>query len=384
MPIDANVHGLQDLARRWNSESMRNDPLGAALLDAVNAAIADVLNPLIDLEKYSPIILNPTRCLDNDVTGVLALNGITRARSLSSEQARRLAVIAQSLRSWRGSFRSLRAVIGALTGGPVVIRPWTGQRIIVGESTWDFVVLPIEDYRDVTQAFLLGEGPDATYDAALLENHVQNLARTILDTTEYVPCYALTAWRDGFAGWGAIGDVELIPSSLQNEYESLDMGPAVGTTSASHRITSPTRCTLETPRHWATVWFKTADATALSSWRVALASDAATSATYYGAVVNVGNGYIQLVRVDAGVDTVLQTDRINIPDGDAGDWHRLDLVMVSETSSVKLRAFVDHNPTGWGVDSSSPFPQDLYLEILVTNAEFPTGRLRVAALTATE
>lgn len=384
MAIDADAHGLQTLARRWNPRSMRASELGAAMLDAINAATADALNPLIDLEQYAPIILNPTRCLENDVERILALNGIVRARSLSPDQARRLAVIAQALRSWRGAFRSLRAVIGALTGGPVILRPWVGQRVIVDESTWDFIVLPIDGYRDVTQAFLLGQGPDATYDAAQVEDHAQSLARTILDTTEYVPCYALTAWRDGFAGWGAVGDIELISSTLQNEYESVDLGPGVGSTSTLHRITAPTRCTADTPRHWATVWFKTTGATALSSWRVALASDKATPATYYGAVVNVGNGYIQLVRVDAGVDTVLQTDRINVPDGDTGDWHRLDLIMVLNGGAMKLRALVDHNPTGWGSDSPGPFPQDLYLEVLVDNAEFPTGRLRIAALTATE
>ena len=384
MAIEPDVHGLMTLARAWNPRSMRSDPLGAALLDVVNAATADALNPLIDLEKYAPIILNPTRCLENDVERILILNGIPRAKSLSPDQARRLAVIAQALRSWRGAFRSLRAVVGALTGGPVIIRPWIGQRVIVDESTWDFIVLSIYDFRDVTQVFLLGQGPDATYDATQVESHVQSLARTVLDETEYVPCYALTAWRDGFAGWGAVGDIKLVPSALNNEYESVDLGPGVGTTSTSHKVTSPTRCTAGTRRHWATVWFKTAGATALSSWRLALASDAVSPATYYGAVVDVGNGYIELVRVDAGVDTVLQTDRINVPDGDTGDWHRLDLIMVHGSGTMKLRALVDHNPTGWGTDAAGPFPQDLYLEVLVTNAEFPTGRLRIAALTATE
>ena len=111
MAIEPDVHGLMTLARAWNPRSMRSDPLGAALLDVVNAATADALNPLIDLEKYAPIILNPTRCLENDVERILILNGIPRAKSLSPDQARRLAVIAQALRSWRGAFRSLRAVL---------------------------------------------------------------------------------------------------------------------------------------------------------------------------------------------------------------------------------------------------------------------------------
>lgn len=384
MAIDADAHGLETLARRWNPRSMRADELGAAMLDAVNAAAADALNPLIDLEQYAPIILNPTRCLENDVERILALNGIERARSLSPDQARRLAVIAQALRSWRGSFRSLRAVIGALTGGPVILRPWVGQRVIVDESTWDFIVLPIDDYRDVTQAFLLGQGPDATYDAAQVEDHVQSLARTILDSTEYVPCYALTAWRDGFAGWSAVGSVELIPSSLENEYESVDMGPGVDPANTTHRVTSPTSTDPLTARQWATVWFKTSGAADNSHWYLMLSSDRQVNPTAYSLIVCVGNQTLSIARTDAGVDTILGTKRVNISDGDTGDWHRVDFLVVRESGRVALRAYVDNDPTGWFYDVSMTTPEGSSLEVLVTNTNFSAGRLRIAAITATQ
>lgn len=372
------------LARTWNPRSMRSDDLGAAMLDAVNAAAADALNPLIDLEQYAPIILNPTRCLENDIDRILALNGITRAKSLSSEQARRLAVIAQALRSWRGSFRSLRSVIGALTGGPVILRPWLGQRIIISESSWDFIVLPIEEYRDVTQAFLLGQGPDSAYDAARVEDHVNRLARTILDGTEYVPCYALTAWRDGFAGWGALGGVELITSSVDNEYESVDMGPGVNPLMTSHRITSPTSTDSLTPRQWATVWFKTQGADDASTWYFMLSSDNTPIPTAYCVIISTGNHELSIARTDAGIDTIFGTKRINIPDGDSGDWHRLDFLIVRESGRVALRAYVDNDPSGWFYDMSMATPGGSSLEVLVTNANFPAGRLRIAAITATQ
>lgn len=378
--IDPDAHGLETLALRWNPRSMRATPEGAALLDAVNAAIADALNPLIDLEEYAPIILNATRCLDNDIDAILALNGITRAKSLSTGQARRMAVIAQALRSWRGAFRSLRSVVGALTGGPVIIRSWLTQRASLDESAWDLVVFTEPGYQDVSQVFLLGQN-NSDYNAAQVESHVESLARTILDTTEYVECFTLTAWRDGFAGWAALGRVELIPSGVTGEFESVDMGIDVSGSGTTHRVTAPLTHDADAGRLWATVWFKTSDATDLSTWRFIIASNGATNPTAYGVKVNVGNGTLLLVRIDAGVDTTLGSFAFTIPDGDQGDWHRLDLLMVRETAAVKLRAYVDHNPSGWAQDLVLT-PNGTKLEVLVEDASFPTGRLRLTAITA--
>lgn len=384
MAIEPDVHGLQTLARRWNPRSMRADPLGAAMLDAINAAAADALNPLIDLEKYAPIILNPTRCLENDIDRILVLNGITRAKTLSPDQARRLAVIAQSLRSWRGAFRSLRAIVGALTGGPVIVRAWLMERVVIDQSSWDIVVLPIDGYKDYTQIFLLGQGPSASYDATQVEDHVQQLARTILDSTLYTPCFALTAWRDGFAGWNARGDVELIPSSVENEYESLDIGPDVGTTSTQHRVTAPTYTDALTPRQWATAWFKTSGADDNSLWYFLLSSDGETLPTAYAVVMCVGNQTLSLVRIDAGVETVLGTKRVTVSDGNSGSWHRLDFQLNREAAQVVVRAYVDNDPTGWFYDVAASPPSGSLLELIVNNTDFPAGRLRIAAITATQ
>ncbi len=380
---DTDLHGLETLARSWNPRSMRTDLMGAALLDALNAALGDILNPLIDMEAYAPIILNPTRCLDNDIDRILALNGITRARSLSADQARRLAVIAQPLRSWRGAFRSLRSVIGSLVGGPVIIRSWLLQRVVIDETTWSMVLLDPMVYQDTTQAFLLGSGPNSSYDSGQVESHVRDLARTILDDTQYVACYALTAWRDGFAGWGALGDIALITTSVTGEYESADLGPDVGSTAVLHRLTSPTGSTDGATKHCVTVWFKTMGATALSTWRVEVMSNGNTPVTCFAADVSVGNGTISLVKIIAGIETVLLTETVNVPDGD-GDWHRVDLQTVVGGGATKIRAYIDNDPTGWAKVNGPPLAGSLHAEIVVDNALFPTGRLRVAALTAVE
>lgn len=380
--IDADRHGLETIARRWNPVSMRRGENAAEAMDAINACAADALSILIDLEQYIPLLWNALRCLPADIDAILALSGVERERSLSTDQARRMAVIATQMRSWRGAFRSLRAIVGAITGGPVIVLSWISLRTIVDVTTWAWVAMDVED-SDVTFVFLLGEGPSSVYDEAQVERHVARYARTALDETVYIPCFALTAWRDGMAGWGqAIGS--LVSTEERGEYESLDIGPAVNPSSSTHRLTSPTESDPSPTRTWVTVWFKTVGADDDSSWRLLAASDAADPETSYALEVHVGNHNVRILRIDAGVETELLDVSSVIHDdpSDVGSWHRADLVLLREAAGVSLRAYIDHDPTVWCLDASPSPPDGTRVEILVENASFASGRLRVAAITA--
>lgn len=355
----------------------------AEFMAVVQACIADQVNPLIDLEQYLPIIWSAARCLDNDVDRILEMNGITKDRSMTPGQARRIALVARSLRAWRGTFRAMRSVVGALTGGPVIIVPWVLQRVVVDESTWTITIMSIDEFSDTTQVFLLGQGPESAYDELQVDSYVDDLARTALDSTEYISCFALTAWRDGVAGWRATGDVELVASSVLNEYESVDIGPDVGSTSTQHRLSSPTRSDSLCSRQLLTVWFKTIGAAAGSTWKIAIYSDRNAPITAYTLTIMVGNGTISICRTDSGVDTVIGTKAATIEDGD-GDWYRVDLLATRKTGSVALRAYVDGDPSGWFYDTSMLTPGGQYVEVISDNSTFPTGRIRIAAITGAQ
>lgn len=382
------VHGLSTLARRWTPKSMVVDDSARALMECTADCIADVLNILIDAEQYLPIIYNPYRCRDEDVERILQMNGIDSSlHRISVEKARRLAVIAADMRAWRGAFRSHRSVAGALTGGPVIIIPYLLQRSVIDETSFDMIMLDEDDHSGISQVFVLGQGPHGSeYEGGELREQLKALAMPILDDVEITPCYALTAWRDGFAGWITDGSPELVASNVANEYEAVDLGPDVSSSSIQF-IRSPTsRPETSVPETLhTTVWFKTGGATSGTFWELHAYADDSTpsSGSSYCARLDVGNGAIRLMRRNGAVYTELGSHRVNVPDGLSGGYHRLDLLVKKTSTNTKLRAYVDMDPTGWYTDPTvDGRPDGLRVSIGLRTSQFSTGRLRIGAITA--
>ena len=370
-----NRHELVDTVRRWNPKTMRDGPNAADVMDLVNAVAADNLNILVDLEEYAPIVLSPTRCGANDIKNSMVLNGIEPSVSLTVDQSRRLTIIASSLRTWRGAFSSLRSLVTALTGGPVIVTTWLIDAPVVGVSSWDMILLT-EDDENTSQVFLLED----QFTEEQLERYVDGLARTALDDTIYVPCFTLTAWRDGPGKWTA-NSYELVASSITGEFESLDIGPEVSS-ELVHNVRS-------TDTHdvgsniWMTIWFKTENATDGSYWRFVVASDAANLVSAYGVRVSVGNHEVTVIRIDSGADTDLGSIRCNLRDSSLV-WHRIDVILVRTATEVAVRTVINGNYSGIFVDSAALRPNGTYCEYWTDNADFPTGRLRTTVITATQ
>ena len=386
---DTDVHGLSTTARVWTPRGMKASQDGRDFLDALADCVADALNPLIDMEGYLPLILNPNRCLDGDVDRILALNGIDRRRSYTNPQARRLAILGSSMREWRGAFRVHRAVTGALTGGQVVIRTYIIQRFILDESSFDLILLTDDD-ADTTQIFLLGQGPDGTnYNEGQLDSALSSLAKVVLDDIELVPCWALTAWRDGLAGWVSTGSPSLVQSSVNDEFEGVDLGPDIDAT-ASQFIGSPTR--MPNPdgiaTEWSTVWFKTGDAAAGDYWEHHMhATERDGSDDAYVVRIPVrGVGSIEVRRLIGGSYAApFGSYAKYISDGLDGTYHRLDMVVAKSASKTSIRIYIDNDPGPWFHDSTiSPRPEGEYTSIGLKTTSFTSGRLRIAAITARE
>lgn len=397
IPTEAelDVHGLVTLARRWYPRGMLRSEEEKRLADSWCQGIAYMLNPLIDFVDYAPIILNPHRCSDAELVNILDLNGIrSRPGAMSFQKLRRLAILGVDLRTWRGSFRAHRILATALTGGPAILRTWIIERTIEDESTMSFLLLD-EDQADETQLFILGQGPDATeYLEPELDEKMDQLAKPVLDTVIQVPCFALTAWRDGFGGWvppSLTSEFQLVQSSVVGEYQGLDMGPDI-TTTAIQWIKCPTeQPDPEGDFHsvWATIWFRTGDATTGDHWEVwVFAQGSATpgvNGDAYVVRVNVGNGSLTLYRMLTGVATLFGTWAVDIQDGLEDGGHRLDVVCArSPTTAARVRVYVDGNPSPWfddpGIVGSRPDGRHMFIGL--RTATFSTGRLRLTAVTA--
>lgn len=384
---DTDKHGLATLGRRWSPKGMRRSQAGRDLMDGLADGTADALNLLIEAEQYLPIIWDPSRNLDEDVFRVLELNGIEAiSGTISIEKSRRLAVLGSDLRAFRGAFRSHRAVAGALTGGPVIIRPWLILRAIVDETDFDLIIVPLTDgFRDTTDIFVLGQGPSGTeFGEAELETRLGELARPILDISNLIACYALTAWRDGTAGWVFSGEPVLVTSPVRGEFEAVDLGPAVDPT-AVQLLVSPTErpaSGADPETLWSTVWFKTGGGLAADFWEHAsYATDDYDDG--YAIRVGIGNDQVELFRKEGGVYTSLGTHPTNIPDDLDGAYHRIDLLVHKNATKTRVRAYVDMDPTPWFDDLTvAGRPAGTHIAVLLETADFTQGTLRLGATTA--
>lgn len=395
IPGDVDRYGLVALFARWTPKGMKSSDAARRLLTAFANQNAHGANILVAAERYLPIILNPRRCLDDDLFRSLELNGVrVRPGSLSFSQVRRLAMMAPDLRAWRGAFLSHRALAASLTGRPVILRSWVQQRAVMDESGMDVVLLD-EDDADYTQVFVVTQGPDADqeYSEAELLDRLEELAMPALDGVQLIDCFALTAWRNGVGGWVPQAGVhwpEAVPGRVEFEFESADMGPDVSADALQY-VRSPTEAPEPSgSRHswWVTVWFHTSGVPTGETWDLWLLSDEDGPDGGSGYVVRVPVGPLQdmeFIRVESGVELGFGTHAVTFNDGDSGELHRLDVVIeLSDTLAARVRAHVDHDATPW-FDDNSPVagrPDGRRVAVSVDSAAMTAGRLRVAALTA--
>jgi hypothetical protein len=399
-PTDTDRHDLVTLAKRWTPRGMVREESGRRLMAAIAEQLGDLLNPLIDFERYAPILLNPHRCADDDIERILALQGIDARRgSLSYEKLRRLAILGADLRAWRGAFRSHRTVATALTSGPVIIRTWILQRAILDESSIDLVLLDDDD-KDETQLFVIGQGEGADeYNESELSDRLDELAKPVLDTIDIIPCFAVTAWRNGINGWtypSVASRLSLVQSAVEGEYAGLDIGPAITappTTPFVRSVWQMDAAAGEDHAVWATIWFQTDGATDDTFWEAWVFGGtlgpygtAVAGCDGYVARVHVGNHEVELYRrTIAGVYTLFGTHPFNISDGLTGGSHRLDIVC-RRTSAIaaRMRVYVDHDPSPW-FDDPDPVisrPDGRHVWAGCKTGDFTSGTLRIIAVTA--
>lgn len=385
---DTDKHGLATLARRWTPSGMVVSPAGQRFMDTIADSAASALNIGIDAEKYLPIIYNASRCLDADLDRILQLNGIdVDPRAMDVDKRRRLAVLGPVLRAWRGAFRSHRAVAGAMTGGAVIIRTYIALRAIVDISTMDIVLLDASD-QDTSQMFILGQGPSGTrYDEGELLAALDQLAKPVLDVISLVACYALTAWRDGLAGWTPSSIPVLVTTTVQGEFEAMDMGVDVDPFVGVQSVYSPTERPATTAVNetlWSTVWFKSTNSDITEYWEHSVYS------TFDGAeryTVRVYPHQVAFVKYNAGVPTLIATHPLVHVQNLTGDYQRLDL-QVRKTSGgrTKMRAYMNMDPSFWYQEPAGPpsgRPAGTFTRInLDTATTFTAGRLRTGAITA--
>jgi hypothetical protein len=393
---DLDRKGLVSLGRRWTPKGLVSDPVAKRMVESLIQAAAHALNPLLDMESYLPIILNPRRCADGDLYRSLEMNGIdVRGGSLSFDKLRRLAMLAPDLRSWRGSFRAHRTVASALTAGPVIVRSWISQRVITGSSTMAVTLLYPENV-DETLLFVLGQGPSAEdFVIGEVEDRIDELAKPVLDSVDVVETFALTSWRNGVGGWVPVADPgfpDEVESDVPYEFEAMALGPGVSATVIQF-LMSPTAAPEEdgdASCWWTTVFFKTAGAAEGDVWEHWVYSDPTGP---FGA----GDGYV--VRIPVGTSQNLTVHRVvggvptqfgshpfticNSPT--SGGYHRLDVVCSkSANTSARVRVYVDHDPSPWFDDSGSVMTRPAGVRTFtgLRTSLFTTGRLRVAAITA--
>lgn len=385
---------LFSLAKRWTPSGLKGDTDGDAFLEAFAATIADAMNPLMAFADYAPIILNPHRCDDRDIDRILQLQGISIVPgSMSFDKMRRLAVLGTSMREWRGSFRAHRTISSALTGGPVIILPWTVLRAALDVTTLELVLLNQETESHISQIFVVGQGSGSSdYNQPELETFIDRLAKPVLDQIDVIPCFAITEWRNGINGWApsAIDGLDLlIDSSVDNEFEALDIGPDVLTTPTTQFVRSPT--TMDEPTNTdhavhATVFMKTDSATTGDTWEIWLfGTDGGPYSSGDGYVVRVAVGYStsSVYRVVGGTYTLINSWVTEIPDGLDPAYTRVD-VIVRRTASIAamFRVSIDGESSPWitdpGTVGSRPDGRRIWTGL--TTSRFTTGRLRIAAI----
>jgi hypothetical protein len=382
---DTDEYGLSTLARRWTPSGLSIDGNASDMMELLADVIADGLNVLLMLEKYGPIIWSPSRCDDADLERILNFNGIGVTRSLTVQQQRRLAILGSDLRSWRGAFRSLRAVVQALTGGPVVVRSWLVQRFVVDESSWPLTLLTPADHKNETDVFLRGLGENSEYDATQVSSYVDSLAKTVLDTINYLPCYVVTAWRDGMGNWVSTSIPALVNSSITNEFESINIGPDVVAT-ATQFVQASTQSPVGTSwQHLRlTVFAATVDSTDLDFWEVYLFADSGayevTAKSAYVFRIQVGpNRLVQMYRMYNGTLTLLGSHMFNLQNGT--DWRRLDFEVRKTPTATKMLVVVDGNTSFTFSDATvTPRPSGQETFIGLRTSQFTTGKLRLAAV----
>lgn len=367
------------------------------MMEAIADQIAYCLNDQIDLSSYLPIISNALRCLDDDLERVLALNGIDASlQTIAKPKMRRLAAVAAVLRSWRGSFLAHKAIVTALSGGTSIVRSYIAQRVVVDVSDIDFI-LTFSDQYGTTDYFVLGQGPSGeVYDEAETAGLLQSLAMPALDGAVVVPCWALSAWRDGYDGWDYNSiDPVLVETVLPTRYAGLVIGPDafvsppdeqyLRTRTVKDETTGP-----ETER--ITVWFQTEDTTVGDYWEIY------AYATEDGPDSGAGDAYVFRINVKYGTTTIhkkvggtvasaMASFVFNIPDDDGFDGaiHRVDITVIQATDKVRLRIGVNGDFSYW-YDDPGPYsgrPLGIYAFIgLNASTTFTTGKIRVIAMTA--
>lgn len=379
---DVDAHGLSTLARGWTPKALRVGQDGVDLMDAFADCLADCLNVLIEAEEYLPLIWDPTRCLDRDVIRTLRLNGIDDRPALTPAQRRRIAVIAASMRAWRGSFRCHRAVAGALTGGPTIIQTYVQQRCVLDESTYDMVLLD-DEYANSSLVFVRGQGSLADdYDATTFVTHMGRLAVSAMDELEIVECFAVTAWRDGMSDWQcADGTPAVAKSGIYGEYAGIEIGPGVDADVSTWWVMPSSRAST-TDSVWATAWFSTHAASPIGYWRfVVLSNEDHDDA--YSVNIPVSSGVAQLLRHTPMGASIVGSWHVDMSSGD-GSPHRVDVIVLKDAMKARLRAVIDGNPGPWCTDVAGPWPDGDIVGILLEAATFNNGRLRVVAVTAKE
>jgi hypothetical protein len=371
---------------------MVQDPSAQQMMDAIADQLADALNILLELENYIPIIWSPTRCLNADLIRLLQLNGIDGSLgTVTVEKARRLAAITTTdLRAWRGAFRAHRAVAGALTGGQVIIQSWLVDRFVVDESTMNFVLLE-DDRESLSFVYVMGQGPSGTeYDAGELATRLDDLAKPVLDELDFISCFALTAWRDGLAGWGLDG-ASVILTDVPGEYEAVEMGPDVALDAVQGvRSASDKDDLVGDEVMLVTAWFKTDGAASGDYWEVmAYATEDAHLAASPGddafvARVNVGNGIADIGRMTDGVYTSIGTDAFYIPDGTDGQYHRVDFFIDRRLFKSRVKLAVDGNEGYWHEEAfyGPDAPSGVKAAVVCRTSAFTQGRIQVAAIVA--
>ena len=391
---DVDKYGLSMIARAWTPAGMVTTDEGRRLLEGLADMLADAMNPLIEFEQYAPIILDPSRCLDEDLFRILDANGIdTRNVVISFDKQRRLAILAPTMREWRGAFRSHRIVASALTGGAVILRSWIILRVILDISSMDLLLLPAST-EETTDIFVLGQGPDASqFNETELLARLDELAKPVLDTLTVIPCFALTAWRNGLGTWQHAGTSVLVASTITNEFEALDMGPDVDA-SSEQWIRTPTTKTdydnLGVETTWVTVFFKTDSVTLNDYWEVMVyaddvAPDGGGTGNAYVARINVRSGTTTFHRLLAGTyGASFGSHVFNVSDGLDVSYHRVDVLVIQQLTKVRMRVYVDHNPSAWYDDVVVPGSRPTGVNCFagLRPANFSTGTLRIAALTA--
>lgn len=369
---EPNAYGLVDLGMRWAPRSMLKGEGAVELMTVVVESTADALNPLMMFERYISIMLAPSRCDDAELNRILALNGVS-ADSLTAEQSRRLAVLAPSLREWRGAFFALRSVIQALSGGPVVIRSWVVQRTVVDESTWGITLMDPEEESGRTDVFAL-----TGFDDEVARRFIDDYAKTATDVIDLVKCFVSTSWRAGYADWTATGLPSLVASSINGEFECLRIGPDIDATvqqvmtAGSQHASTDTRLRL-------TMFYSTTDATSGDVWYVWMMHSSDLSEGYE---FRIGVGMvssIELFRVDAGTPTSIGSWVFDLPDG-PGYYRRLDFeIEITSSSSALFRVSVDGD-AGVLISDSGTSKTDTRTSFGLDTSVFTTGSISVAAV----